>query len=107
MSTIIVGARSTWKFFAARRPSSRPMQVHTLGAPERRMLLEMLAGERAGEDMMRVGDRFGRSDIARRLCELDMSVWADDDHLELTWEGRWVAEILASHLVRSQHRDAA
>jgi hypothetical protein len=84
-----------------RRPASNPvpMQVHTLAAPERRMLLEMLASERAGEDALHVGPHFGRGGIAQRLCAIDMSEWVDDEHVVFTWVGRCVAEILASHLV--------
>ncbi|MBX7081136.1 MAG: hypothetical protein K1X88_18190 [Nannocystaceae bacterium] len=84
-----------------------PMQVHTLAAPERRMLLEMLASERAGEDALHVGSYLGRSGIAERLCAIDMSEWVDDDHVVFTWVGRCVAEILASHLVQAHAADAA
>ena len=54
------------------------IEVHTLSAPERRMLLEALASERAGEDWLHVG-HWGRDRVASSLHELAMADWAGED----------------------------
>lgn len=82
------------------------MQVHTLSAPQRRMLLELLTSERAGEDVLYVGHVLGRDRTASGLCRLRMSDWVDDRNIIFTEYGRHVAETLASRLVdRSAHRE--
>ena len=82
------------------------MQVHTLSAPQRRMLLEMLASERAGEDALYVGPTFGRDRTASSLCRLRMSDWVDAQNILFTYYGRHVAETLATRLVdRSAYYD--
>jgi hypothetical protein len=80
------------------------MDVHTLEAQERRMLLEMLASERAGEEALHVGEWFGRNAVAHALCRLRMTEWVDDDHVAFTPVGRRVAEALAERLVRPADR---
>jgi hypothetical protein len=74
------------------------MDVVHLQAPERRMLLEMLAAERSGEDALHVGDCFGRPAIAERLCDWQMSRWVDRAHVCFTAFGRHIAEALADRL---------
>jgi len=76
------------------------MDVHTLEVQQRRMLLEMLASERAGEVALHVGEWFGRNAIAQELCRLRMSEWVDDRHVAFTAVGRGVAEALAERLMR-------
>lgn len=76
------------------------MDVHTLEAQQRRMLLEMLASERSGEAALRVGEWFGRDAIAHQLCRLRMAEWVDDGHVVFTAVGRRVAEALAERLGR-------
>jgi hypothetical protein len=76
------------------------MEVVDLQAPERRMLLEMLAAERCGEDVVRIGDCFGRPAIAQRLCGWQMSRWVDRAHVRLTAFGRHIAEALADRLAQ-------
>jgi hypothetical protein len=75
------------------------IEVHTLSAPERRMLLEMLASERAGELALHVG-HYGRIRVAASLTELAMAEWVADDEVVFTELGRWLAEALAERLVR-------
>jgi hypothetical protein len=75
------------------------IDVHVLAPAERRMLLEMLAGEYAGDDVLRVGDRDGRAKVARKLCDLWMAVWAARDQLTFTEFGRHVATALAERLL--------
>jgi hypothetical protein len=75
------------------------MKVHTLSAPQRRMLLEMLASERSGEDALHVGPIFGRDRVASSLCRLRMSDWVDAENIVFTEYGRHVAETLATRLV--------
>lgn len=75
------------------------MQVHTLSASQRRMLLEMLASERAGEDALHVGSMLGRDRTASSLCRLRMSDWIDAHSIIFTDLGRHVAETLATRLV--------
>jgi hypothetical protein len=77
------------------------IEVHTLSAPERRMLLELLASERAGEYALHVG-HYGRNRVADSLVELLMADRVADDEVVFTEFGRWVAEALAVHLI---HRD--
>ena len=79
----------------------RHIEVHALAPAERRMLLEMLAGERAGEEALYVGEQFGRHGTARGLCELRMVVWVARDHVAFTAFGRHVAESLANRLIRA------
>lgn len=74
------------------------MEVHTLDPQERRMLLEMLVSERAGEVALHVGEWFGRNAIAEQLCQLRMSDWVDPRHVAFTEMGRYVAESLAERL---------
>lgn len=74
------------------------MDVVTLEGPERRMLLEMLASERSGEDALHVGDRFGRPAVADRLCRWQMSSWVDRAHVCFTAFGRHIAQALADRL---------
>ncbi len=82
------------------------MQVHTLSAPQRRMLLEMLTSERAGEDALFVGTAFGRDRTGSELCRLRLSDWVDPERVIFTDYGRHVAELLATRLVnRSAHAE--
>jgi len=82
------------------------MQIHTLSASQRRMLLEMLASERAGEDALYVGHALGRDRTASGLCRLRMSDWVDEQNIIFTDYGRHVAESLATRLVdRSAYYD--
>lgn len=74
------------------------MEVHTLEAAQRRMLLEMLAGERAGEAALHVGRLFGRAATAEGLCELQLTRWVDRTHVGFTDLGRHIAEALAERL---------
>lgn len=75
------------------------MQVHTLSGKQRRMLLETLTSERAGEDALFVGRHLGRDRIASGLCRLRMSDWVDESHIVLTDYGRHVAERLVVRMV--------
>lgn len=75
------------------------MKVHSVDARQRRMLLEMLASERAGEDALHVGHYLGRDRTASSLCRLRMADWVDDEQIVFTMLGRHVAESLASRLV--------
>ena len=75
------------------------IEVHQLSAPERRMLLEMLASERAGEISLHVA-HYGRSRVADSLEELAMAEWVADKEIVFTDLGRWLAESLAERLVR-------
>lgn len=75
------------------------VEVHTLGAAQRRMLLEMLAGERAGEAALHVGRLFGRAATAEQLCGLQLTWWVDRAHVAFTDLGRHVAEALADRLL--------
>ncbi len=77
------------------------MQRHEIEAPQRRMLLELLASERAGEDALVVGNHFGRDDIAASLCALELAEWVGPDEAVLTGLGRHVAESLARRLLSS------
>lgn len=83
------------------------IEVVTLAADERRMLLEMLASERAGEDALYVGEQFGRNGTARRLVELRMTRWVARDRIVFTAYGRHLAESLASRLIRAPDPDAS
>lgn len=75
------------------------MHIHTLNATQRRMLLEMLASERAGEDALLVGAVMGRDRTASSLCRLRMSDWVDAQNIIFTDYGRHVAESLATRIV--------
>jgi hypothetical protein len=75
------------------------MQLHVLTSPQRRMLLEMLASERSGEDALFVGTHFGREDIADDLCVNELAAWISPDELVFTDLGHHVAETLARRLV--------
>lgn len=77
------------------------MQMHVLSSSQRRMLLEMLASERAGEDALFVGESFGRDEIAEDLCGLELAAWISHDDVVFTDVGRHVAESLARRLVRA------
>jgi hypothetical protein len=74
------------------------IEVLTLSAPERRMLLEMLASERAGELSLHVR-QYGRTRVAASLVELAMAEWVADDEVVFTDLGHWLAEALAERLV--------
>jgi hypothetical protein len=82
------------------------MHVHVLSAPQRRMLLEMLASERSGEDALYVGHALGRDRTASGLCRLRMSDWVDAQSIIFTDLGRHVAETLATRLVDRTTYDA-
>jgi hypothetical protein len=86
-----------------RPPTSRCIEVHTLAPAARRMLLEMLASERSGEEALHVGELFDRDRIALELCALEMSRWVSLDHVVFTEYGRHVAEALAARLVDREH----
>jgi hypothetical protein len=75
------------------------IEVHTIAAQERRMLLELLASERAGEEALRVGPYVGRAAVASSLSSMRMACWCDREHLVLTELGRHIAESLAQRLV--------
>jgi len=75
------------------------MKVHTLTAPQRRMLLELLTSERAGEDALYVGAAMGRDRTASGLCRLRMTDWVDGQNIIFTNYGRHVAETLATRMV--------
>ncbi len=81
------------------------IQVHSVGAAQRRMLLEMLASERAGEAALNVRN-FGRRGIARGLIEEQMARSAGPDEIVFTEMGRLVAESLARRIVDRRHRVA-
>lgn len=74
------------------------IEVHVLSAPERRMLLELLASERSGEPAVRVV-HLGRDEIARSLCALQMTGWVSPTEVVFTEYGRTVAESLAARLI--------
>lgn len=76
------------------------MEMHVLTAAQRRMLLEMLASERAGEEALLVGPHFGREEIALDLCELGFAGWSSRDELVFSDLGRHLAENLVRRLVR-------
>ena len=76
--------------------------VHRMAAPQRRMLLEMLASERSGEDALHIGNLFGRDITADQLVAEGMAQSVGEDHLVFTTLGRHVAEGLASRLVHRQ-----
>lgn len=76
------------------------MQMHVLTSSQRRMLLEMLASERAGEDALYIGACFGRDEIADGLDAVGLALWISADALVFTPLGRHVAESLALRLVR-------
>lgn len=80
------------------------MQFHVLTSAQRRMLLEMLASERSGEEALFVGTHFGREDIADDLCEVDLAAWISPDELVFTNLGHHVAESLARRLVQPDPR---
>lgn len=80
------------------------MQFHVLTSAQRRMLLEMLASERSGEEALFVGTHFGREDIADDLCEVDLAAWISPDALVFTNLGHHVAESLARRLVQPDPR---
>ena len=75
------------------------MQRHDIKAPQRRMLLEMLASERAGEEALVIGQHFGRDETAASLSELGLASWVGTDEAVLTGLGRHVAESFARRLV--------
>lgn len=78
------------------------IEVHRLAATQRRMLLEMLASERAGEHALRIGTLFGRDRIANGLCAHGMAHWLDSDQIVFTEFGRHLAELLARQIVGRQ-----
>ncbi|MEM7156982.1 MAG: hypothetical protein AAF799_29290 [Myxococcota bacterium] len=75
------------------------MRVHTVSANQRRMLLELLASERAGEFALFIGRYLGRDRTASELCRLRLSDWVDEQEIIFTAHGRQVAESLANRLV--------
>jgi hypothetical protein len=77
------------------------IEVVTLAPDERRMLLEMLASERAGEDALHVGEQFGRNVTAHRLVDLRMTRFCAQDCVVFTSYGRHLAESLACRLIRA------
>jgi hypothetical protein len=77
------------------------IEVYTLAADERRMLLEMLASERAGEGSLHVGEQFGRHLTARRLVDLRMTRFCARGCVVFTSYGRHLAESLACRLIRA------
>ena len=78
------------------------IEVHRLAATQRRMLLEMLASERSGEDALHIGQLFGRDRIADGLCEHGMAFRLDSERLVFTELGRHLAELLARQIVGRQ-----
>lgn len=76
--------------------------VHPLPARQRRMLLEMLASERCGEDGLYIGPLFGRARTAGGLCDAALASrrGGGDDRLVFTAHGRYVAEHLARLIVQ-------
>ena len=83
-------------------PQAR-IEVVTLAPDERRMLLEMLASERAGEAALHVGEQhgdLGRHLTARRLVDLRMTRFFAVDRVVFTAYGRHLAESLACRLIR-------
>ena len=74
------------------------MEVFTLEPSQRRMLLEMLVGERTGEPTLQLGPVFGRAATAEQLCRLRLAVWVSSDHITFTVVGRDLAEVLADRL---------
>lgn len=80
------------------------IEVVTLAPDERRMLLEMLASERAGEDALHVGEdevgEHGRHRTACRLVDLRMTRLLGLDRVVFTAYGRHLAESLACRLIR-------
>lgn len=76
------------------------MEVHTLEPSQRRMLLEMLVGERTGESSLQLGPVFGREVTAEQLCRLRLAVWVTSNQITFTAVGRGVAEVLADRLGR-------
>lgn len=81
------------------------IQVHSVSAAQRRMLLEMLASERAGEATLNIRN-FGRRAVARGLTEQDMASEAGPDEIVFTTMGRLIAESLAQRIVDRTHRVA-
>jgi hypothetical protein len=80
------------------------MQLHVIESAQRRMLLEMLASERSGEEALVVGALFGREQIAESLRVLGMCVWVGPDEICFTRLGRHVAESLALRLIARDTR---
>lgn len=76
----------------------RAIEVYALSNAERRLLLEMLASERCGEDSLDVTE-LTRSETADVLCDLRMSRWVSPDSVIFTHYGRAVAETLALRLM--------
>ncbi len=79
------------------------IEVHALDASERRLLLELLASERAGDDALLVTG-LGRDRVAQRLSEHGIVAWVSVDRVMLTDLGLYVAERLADRLVRGSRR---
>jgi hypothetical protein len=88
-------------FGLGRRELHANIEVYTLAPDERRLLLELLASERSGEESLHVGERFGRNHTARRLEDLRMTRWEARDRIVFTVYGRHVAETLAYRLIRA------
>ncbi|MEM6989193.1 MAG: hypothetical protein AAF721_01810 [Myxococcota bacterium] len=72
---------------------------HRLAARQRRMLLEMLASERCGEDALHIGRFFGRDVTADGLCTQGLAVRLTPEALVFTDFGRHIAERLATEIV--------
>jgi hypothetical protein len=89
---------------ARRQSRNDAIEVHEISDAERRLLLEMLASERCGEECLDVRDgRRGRT--AEVLADLRMTWWIDSDAVVFTHYGRAVAESLALRLVHRRPRD--
>jgi hypothetical protein len=82
--------------------STATIEFHALTAPERRLLLELLAAERCGEETLDVIG-LGRDRVARRLCEHFMSEWISPREIVFTAYGRHLAETLVLRLVHAKH----
>lgn len=83
---------------AATQAQRRAIEVYALSDAERRLLLEMLASERCGEDSLDVTE-FSRSETADVLVDLRMSRWVSPDCVIFTHYGRAIAETLALRLI--------
>ncbi|MCX4240689.1 hypothetical protein [Paraliomyxa miuraensis] len=76
--------------------------MYVLTAAQRRMLLELLTSERAGEDALFVGHTMGRDRTASGLCRLRLTDWVDEQNIIFTDYGRHVAEAMVTRMVDRQ-----
>ena len=74
-------------------------EVREITPPQRRMLLEALASEQAGEDALYVGPRLGRDVTADGLVTEELAIRIDTEHVILSSLGRRIAEGLVVRLV--------